>query len=194
MDIALKPDRTRVFVEIALTIALAAVLAMLRVWKMPQGGTISLVMVPLYVLALRRGAFVGIVAGALYGVVDFWIDPFPPVHWIQPLLDYPLAYAACGLAGLFAPVWRRAVVGSRIPLGVAGAILPGVALAALTRYAVHVVSGVVYFGEYAPEGQPVLVYSLGYNSFVLVSAVFAAAATAAVLPALDRQLGGAGPT
>lgn len=73
-------DRTALIVEIALSVALCVVLAMVRVWRMPQAGSVSLAMVPLFVLALRRGPAVGVVAGALYGVVDFFVDPYPPIH------------------------------------------------------------------------------------------------------------------
>lgn len=179
-------DRTIIVVEIALCIALAVVLALVRVWKMPQGGTVSLAMVPIFVLALRRGPLVGLTAGALYGLTDFFIDPYPPVHWIQPLLDYPVAYALCGMAGVFAGVWRSRWRDGRIALGLWTAVVPGVAAGTLLRYGAHVVSGAVFFAEYAPAGQPVLAYSLLYNSFALVAGAACAAVVAVVLPAIDR--------
>jgi thiamine transporter len=179
-------DRTIVLVEIALSIALAVVLAMLRVWKMPQGGTVSLAMVPLFVLALRRGPLVGVLAGALYGLTDFFVDPYPPVHWIQPLLDYPVAYALCGAAGVFASTWRSLWREGRVGQGVWRAVVPGVALGTLLRYGAHVVSGAVFFGEYAPAGQPVLAYSLVYNTFALVAGAVCSAAVVIVLPAVER--------
>jgi thiamine transporter len=40
-------------------------------------------------------------------------------------------------------------------------------VASLARYVSHVISGVVFFAQYAPKGQPVLLYSLGYNAFYL---------------------------
>ncbi|MHB1340270.1 MAG: energy-coupled thiamine transporter ThiT [Coriobacteriia bacterium] len=174
-------ERTRVLVEIGLVIALAAVLNMLKVWRMPQGGTVSLAMLPLLILAVRRGPAVGIAAGALYGIADFFIDPFPPVHWAQYVLDYPLAYAACGLAGFARPLWRRFVSHPRAALVAATAAM---ATASLARYLAHVASGVVFFAEYA-EG-PVLTYSLVYNLYVPVSAVACIAAALAILPALER--------
>ncbi len=175
-------DRTRILVEIALAIALAAVLNVLRLFRMPQGGTISLVMLPIMVLALRRGLAVGVTAGALYGIVDFFVDPYPPVHWIQFALDYPLAYAAVGIAGFLAPRVRQATdkAGSWVAWTAVGVIL-----GTLARYLVHVTSGVVFFAEYA-QGSPVLLYSLGYNVYVLISGAAAFAATCAVLPALQR--------
>ncbi|WP_279512497.1 energy-coupled thiamine transporter ThiT [Macrococcoides canis] len=37
------------------------------------------------------------------------------------------------------------------------------ALAVLARYFIHFLSGWVYFGAYAPKGQPAWLYSLLYN-------------------------------
>ncbi len=186
-------SRTRILVEIALTIALAAVLNALKIWRMPQGGTVSLVMLPLFVLAVRRGPVAGAVAGALYGVVDFLVDPFPPVHWAQYALDYPVAYLMCGFAGVAAPAWKRAVDRGRQARAVWTSVVPAIALAAVARWAVHWVSGVVFFGTYAPAGQPVWLYSLLYNSYVPLSAVLSAAAAVAVLPVLSRVVPVAGP-
>lgn len=176
-----KNDRTRVLVEIGLVIALAAVLNMLKVWRMPQGGTVSLAMLPLFVLAIRRGPAVGIAAGAIYGVLDFFIDPYPPVHWAQYILDYPLAYAACGLAGVVRPLWRRFSTRPGVAMAAAAG---GIILGSLARYAAHVASGVVFFAEYA--GGPVLAYSLGYNVYVLISAVACIVAALLILPTLER--------
>jgi thiamine transporter len=54
---------------------------------------------------------------------------------------------------------------------------------------VHVVSGVLFFAEYAPEGQPVILYSVIYNAtYMLPSALVCGAAAALVLPAL-RNVG-----
>jgi thiamine transporter len=180
-------QRTTVLVEIALSLALAVVLNAFKLWHMPQGGTVSLVMLPLFVLALRRGPGVGLAAGALYGLLDAMMDSFV-VHPVQYVVDYPLAYALCGLAGLLAPVWRRSVDVGTPGRGVWTAIIPGVVIGSIARYTAHVASGIVYFAEFAPAGQPIALYSLAYNSFVLVSAVGCAAAAAVVLPALARVL------
>lgn len=178
-------ERTRILVEIALTVALCAVLNYVRIWQMPQGGSISLDMLPIIVLALRRGTRVGVIAGVVFGCIDASLDP-SVVHPIQFLLDYPVAFGAVGLAGIFAPAWDSAVRAGDIRRGIVTAVIPGTLLAAAARYAAHVVSGVVFFGQFAPEGQPVLLYSALYNSFVFVSAIVCCAAASVVLPALAR--------
>jgi thiamine transporter len=173
-------------VEIALVLALAAVLNLLKVWRMPQGGTVSFVMLPLLVISMRRGLRVALLAGVLYGVLDFLVDPFPPVHWAQYLLDYPLAYGLVGLSGVFAGAWSRAMAAGRTALATWGALLPAAALAAVGRFVAHFASGVVFFGEYAPEGQPVWLYSALYNSYVPICAALAFVGALAVLPVLAR--------
>jgi len=177
-------ERMVVMVEVGLTVALATVLGFLKLWEMPQGGSISLSMLPLFVLALRRGPVPGIAAGALYGVVDAMLEPYV-VHWIQFLLDYPLAFAAVGIAGFGAVAMSSAFKNGRP--GKASAIIVGsVALGALGRYVAHVISGAVFFAEYATG--PVVAYSLAYNSFVLISAAVCAAAAIAILPVLSRVI------
>lgn len=185
MERAVRNERTRITIEIALTIALAVVLGLFTPFKMPQGGGISLVMLPLFILSLRRGVGVGLAAGLLYGVLDSMIDPFV-VHPLQYLLDYPIAFAGVALAGLFAPAWRRAVSSGSMLSGIWTILLPAVVCGTLARYLAHVASGAVFFAEYAPEGQNVWVYSAVYNLYVPVAAMVCFAAIALVMPALSR--------
>lgn len=177
--------RLVIMAEIALTLALAYVLGWLKLWQMPQGGDVSLAMLPLFVLALRRGLPVGLAAGLLYGVLDLMHPPLYIVHWVQFFLDYPLAFMAVGLAGAFAPVLARAAAEGRWGRAFWTAILPGILLGAAGRFVFHLVSGAVFFAEYA-EGQPVWAYSAGYNSFVFVSAALCVVAAAFVVPVLQR--------
>src|SRR5215213_1873367 len=143
---------TRVLTEAALAIALAFVLGFVVLFKMPFGGSVSLEMIPLILLALRQGWKVGIVAGATYGLLDLAIDPYV-VHPVQLLLDYPLAFGALGLAGLFKPTVRGAILGATV--------------AVLARFFCHFLSGVIFFASYAPEGMNPLFYSAAYNAAYL---------------------------
>ncbi|MBQ6907846.1 MAG: energy-coupled thiamine transporter ThiT, partial [Clostridia bacterium] len=61
---------TRILAEMAITVALSCVLYFVRLWTMPQGGCVSLEMVPILILAYRRGAKEATVAGAVYGVIS----------------------------------------------------------------------------------------------------------------------------
>lgn len=183
----MRSERTRIIVEIALTIALAAVLNALKIWRMPNAGTVSFVLLPLIVLSLRRGVLVGLIAGALYGFVDFFIDPYPPLTWVQPILDYPVAYAMVGLSGLLSPMWHKAQADSDKSRAAVAIVLACV-VAVIGRYAVHTISGIIFFAEYAPEGQPVWLYSAIYNLYVPISGVLAAVAALVLLPVLERAV------
>jgi len=143
----------RTLAEAALAIALAVVLGQIKVFQMPFGGSISLEMIPLILLALRQGWRVGVVAGVVYGFLNLALNPIV-FHPIQVLFDYPLAFGALGLAGLFGPTFRGAILGTLV--------------AVAARFACHFVSGVVFFASYAPEGWNPAFYSAAYNAAYLV--------------------------
>lgn len=179
-------ERIRVLAEIGLTIALAAVLNMAKIWHMPMGGTVSFVLLPLIVLALRRGPAIGLLAGLLYGFVDFFIDFQPPITWAQPLLDYPVAYGLVFLAGLASPAWKRAVVDGN-KRRAAWWVLVACLLAIPGRYAAHTLSGIIFFAQYA-EWQPVWAYSAVYNLYVPISGALAAIVALPLMPTLERAI------
>jgi thiamine transporter len=57
------------------------------------------------------------------------------------------------------------------------------------RLACSFVSGIIFFGANAPEGQPVWLYSLVYNlSYIVPSLVVCAGLGALVVPALERAV------
>lgn len=166
----------RVLTEAALAIALAFVLGLITLFRMPLGGSISLEMVPLILLALRQGWKVGMLAGAAYGLLSLAVSPVI-LHPVQVLFDYPLPFAALGLAGFFSPTVRGAIVGTIV--------------AVLVRFAFHFVSGVAFFAAYAPEGWNPLVYSAAYNAAYLVPSLIVALIA---VPLLLRPLSQAQPS
>ncbi|HHY36204.1 MAG TPA: energy-coupled thiamine transporter ThiT [Firmicutes bacterium] len=140
----------RTMAEIGVMVAVALVLNFFRLFQMPQGGSVSLEMLPIFIVALRWGTLPGIIAGALFGVAQLFFGA--SIYYpLQVILDYPLAFALLGLAGAFP---RRPLLG--ITIGTVG------------RFLAHVISGVAFFAEYAPEGTNVWVYSLGYNLTYIV--------------------------
>lgn len=149
----------RVLTEAALSVALAFVLSFIKLLDLPFGGSISLEMVPLILFALRQGAAAGIITGAVYGMLNLAVDPFI-VHPVQVLFDYPVAFGALGLAGLFRPTTLGTILGTLV--------------ATAARFAAHFVSGVVFFASYAPEGWNPLVYSAAYNAVYLVPSLIIA--------------------
>ena len=85
----------------ALCIALSTVLSFITLYKMPQGGSITLAsMLPMFLFAYAYGVGPGMLVGAAYGFVQFLQGGLYFVHPVELLLDYPLAFAMLGLAGL----------------------------------------------------------------------------------------------
>jgi len=145
----------RVLAEASVMIALAVVLDALRLYTLPQGGTITFgEMVPILLVALRRGPRVGIFAGAIFGIIDVYFEPFV-YNPVQFLLDYPLAYGALGLAGFFR---GRSILYSGI----------GVAVGIGCRFVSHFFSGLIFFASFAPSGENPALYSAIYNASYLL--------------------------
>ena len=93
----------RTLVYGALCVAMSFVLSYVKLFSMPQGGSITMASIlPICLYAYWFGLGPGIAAGAVYGVLQFIQEPII-VHWIQPILDYLLAFACLGLAGM----WKK---------------------------------------------------------------------------------------
>jgi len=136
---------TRLLAIGSLCVAMSFILSYVRVLRMAEAGSVTIAsMLPLFVFAHIAGPRAGIMAGLCLGLLQALQDLFV-VHWTQFLLDYPIAFALLGLAGLF---------GKNLFLGAA--------IGGLGRFVCHFLSGVVFFGEYAGN-QNVFVYSFIYN-------------------------------
>lgn len=151
-------NRTKLIVmmEIALMTGLAVVLDFLTLFRMPYGGSVTLAMLPILIMAYRRGVGAGVMTGLLFGLANLMFGPYI-VHWIQALLEYPVAFAAAGLAGVF-QFGRNVSLKKKIVY-----LSAGIFLAVIMRFAAHFTAGVIWFGEFAPEGTPVALYSFLYN-------------------------------
>ncbi|RJQ54198.1 MAG: energy-coupled thiamine transporter ThiT [Actinobacteria bacterium] len=190
-------ERLQVLLEIALAVALTAVLHVITIYQAPQGGRISLEMLPIFVIAFRRGLGAGVLTGLLASPFIYLLEPFF-VHPLQWVLDYPLAFALVGTAGLFRPLWLRFWNASRggadkaaLTKGLALAVTPGVLLGGLLRFGSHVLSGVLFIQLFAPQivesGQNVLLYSVIYNgTYMLPATLVSLVAMWILAPALER--------
>ena len=144
-------SQTKIIAEIVVAVALAYVLNLIVVFRLPQGGSVTAVsMAPILWLALRRGPKIGVFGGVVFGLVDMFPQPFI-VHPVQFLLDYPLAFGALGLAGFFR-----------------GHPILGVVVGIVGRFISHFISGIVFFATYAPAGMNPAVYSAIYNGSYLI--------------------------
>ena len=128
----------------AICVAMSFILSCIKLYEMPQGGSItpaSLLPLVLYMVAFGPGR--GLVVGFAYGLLQLLQGAYV-IHPAQLLVDL----------GGFA---RYLPLNKKLQLPVA------VVFAYVGRYLMAVLSGVAFFGEYAPEGQSALAYSLVYN-------------------------------
>ncbi|WP_418626858.1 energy-coupled thiamine transporter ThiT [Anaerosinus sp.] len=141
----------KLITHMGLMISLAFILHQIRIYHMPQGGSITLgSMVPLLFLSFCYGPGIGFLTGFLYGVISLLFNPYI-LHPVQVLFDYPLPYMAIGLAGYFP---------TRIFLGTT--------IAVLGRFICHFISGIVFFASYAPEGTSPYLYAFLFNASYLL--------------------------
>jgi thiamine transporter len=88
-----------IIAEVAIASALSLILSLFPLWKMPQGGSITLSMLPVLVIAFRRGVIPGLVCGLISGGLQILADPYI-LNIPQVLLDYGLSYTVLGFAGI----------------------------------------------------------------------------------------------
>ena len=144
-----KPVDTKAMAISALLVALSIILNQLIIFRMPQGGSITAFsMVPIVLCAYFFGVRRGLMAGMCVGLIDLIFNPYV-IHPIQLLLDYPLAFGALAFGGVFAA--RK------------NGLIKGYIFGVICRYICAVLSGVIFFGSYAPEGFSALTWSLWYN-------------------------------
>lgn len=165
---------TKKMVFCAMAIALATVTSFIKFAQLPFGGSITLFsMFFVSLIGWLYGPKLGLITGLAYGVLQLITGPyiFAP---LQVILDYPLAFGALGLSGFF---WHRK-----------HGLIIGFVAGAFGRYLCHVISGYVFFAEYAPEGMDPLVYTLGYNLTYILPEVIATVAILCI-PSVMKALG-----
>ena len=144
-----------------LAIALATIISTcIKLPSLPNGGYVTLgSMLIICLVGYAYGTKQGILTGIAYGFIQFLIEPFA-VHPLQVILDYPLAFGALGLAGVF----RKTNNG----------LLKGYLLAAFARLCCHQLSGMLFFISYVgniSENISLILAALAYNaSYILTEA------------------------
>ena len=162
-------NNIKIMLEGALCIALAVVLDKFNLFRMPNGSSIDLELVPLIIFAWRHGLKWGLSVGALTGVTQFLLSPYY-VHPIQVIADYPLASCCVGLSAF--KLFKNFNNINKIL---------GIILAGACQIACHTFSGAVFFAQYAPAGQNPWAYSLIYNAPVLTVKYILSGAIAFIL-------------
>ena len=160
----MKPNshlRVRALTEGAVFVALAFVLSFVKLYSLPNGGSLTPAMFPILLYALRFGVGRGLTAGFVFGFLQLIFDGAYAWGWQSMVLDYLLAFAPLGLAGLFR--------------GKAWGIFPGTLIGCMGRFAVHYLSGITIYRIIEPTSVPGFgtydnphLYSLVYNGSYMI--------------------------
>ena len=130
-------SKIRGLCEGAIMIALAQVLSFLKIWELPQGGSVTLAMLPIIFFAVRWGLGQGVLAGFVFGLLQLIFDGAFAWGWQSIIGDYLGAFTVLGIAGLFT--------------GRKWGIFYGTVAACAARFLVHYVVGATIWAEYMPE-------------------------------------------
>lgn len=172
-------------VEIAVFAAIGYVLDQLKFSIWGQGGSISLVMLPIILMAIRWGLSAGLITGLLVGLLNMTINPYI-VHWAQALLDYVFAFSFVG----FAAVFRKQILdgtSKNSKKKIAWFTVFGAVIGGLLRLLCHTVAGAIFFKEYAGD-QNAWIYSIGYNGSYMIPSIILTAIAAVLIFTARPQL------
>lgn len=153
----MRNKRVMISCEIAIMAAFAYVLGFLKFYEMPNGGSISLSMLPIILIAVRRGALSGVITGLIFALLHCLTDAYGIVYFP---LDYAIPFGILGLAGL--KIFRKNDT----------TIFLGLIIVFALRYFSHVISGVVYWDV---DFNGSITYNAPYviGSALLTTSVFA---------------------
>lgn len=200
-------------VETGILLAIATVLSVIQPFQLPFGGGITIAsMLPIVLISYRHGLKWGVFSAFVYSLLQIatgfatvkgFFVPEDYALWAGigiVLMDYVAAYTILGVGGMF-----------RNKLKPAPALCLGTVVALLLRYAVHIVSGAVFFGAWAEwfftqEGfyavgakimdtfsgaGLALIYSVFYNGLYMIPEIVITAVVALVIgkiPAIGKKV------
>ena len=156
----------KIMSRIGIALALATILHLVKIVDLPNGaGSINLgSMVPILIISFVYGPEIGTLTGFLFGIIYLIISPYI-LHPIQVLFDYPLPFMAVGLAGFFK---NKKLIGTTFGM--------------FLQFICHFISGVLFFGQFAPEGWSPILYSLVMNGSVVAGNLLVVLVIISLLP------------
>lgn len=136
-------------VIIAMFSGISFILSKIVFIQYPQGGSINLLSsLPILLIGLIYGPVEGMTTGLIAGVLGLFGGYI--IHPIQLFLDFIIPPMILGLSGMLGSNSRTK-------------IFLGCLIVVFLKCCVHVVSGVVFFASYAPDGMGPWIYSIIYN-------------------------------
>lgn len=182
-------SRVHILVECALMVAIGTVLMMVKIYELPNGGSVTLVsMLPFILVSFRHGPKWGMLAGLacalLQMLTGFYAPPAGTVaaYFGMIMLDYILAFTLLGTACVFAKPFHNRMAG----VAVGTAIVCGI------RFLCAFLSGFLIWGSLTADGIGAVIYSLTYNaSYMLPETVLTVVVAMALYKVAPKMFGSA---
>ena len=143
----MKTQNVRALTECSIMIALSTVLSLFMIIEMPHGGSVTPAsMLPVLILAYRHGtkwgigsALIASLLQALLGLKNFSYFTTPGSIIALLVFDYVLAFVVFGAFGFLRRHSKNQLT----------ALLTASIFSSVLRYVCHVISGWIFFGQYA---------------------------------------------
>lgn len=164
----MKNKNMRALAECAILIAVGTILAQIKIYRLPQGGSVTAFsMVPFIIASYRHGTRWGLFTGlanAIFQILLGGIYP-PPAGTASALiasimLDYVLAYVFLGFADCFATPFKASHP--------AFAYAFGAGIVCFLRFLCAFLSGWLIWGDVGMTTIEAVSYSIGYNGAYLL--------------------------
>ncbi|MDP2425764.1 MAG: energy-coupled thiamine transporter ThiT [Candidatus Izemoplasmatales bacterium] len=135
-------ERIKSLVEVGIFASMALVLDLIaNTWGFVNGGSISIAMLPIFVVAFRRGLKNGLIAGLLLGGLQILVTRTYFLVPLQFFLDYIAAFIVIGFAGFFPKAITKPIH-----------LVLGIVVATFARLLAASWAGIAYWSEYIPDG------------------------------------------
>ena len=197
----MKNTKLLMLTECSVMLALSIVLSLVKIIRMPMGGSVTLLsMLPVMLISVKYGlkggiptAFVFSLTQLLLGIASgnvFVYCTTGAMVVICALFDYIIPFTVLGCAAMFRKPAEKLRSGNR---GAADALLlAGFVIVIVARFVCHFITGFSIWGQWAPEGQSKYIYSLVYNGqYMLPECIFTTIGAAVMIniPVIRKQLG-----
>ncbi len=139
----------QIVLEVAIIAAFAMALEYIPHKTGISGVEMSYGLIPISVLALRRGVGPAMAAGLTWGLLDMLligIGEGSVLNVTQGFIEYPIAFTVAGLGGLFYKPFQKALA-DNAHAKILGWTWAAVVLGVVAKYLCHFYAGIIFLGQ-----------------------------------------------
>ena len=166
----MRNKKTTLLAECAVMLALAFALSLAKLFEMPLGGSVTVAsMLPIMLISIKYGIAAGLPTAFLYSITQALqalaagtVFPYcenGTTLIVCVIFDYIFPFTMLGLSGIFKNMSAFKHKELSIYLGMTAVVF--------LRFLSHFATGVVIWGQWAPDGMGKYLYSFLYNGSFL---------------------------